>query len=338
MKLLIMGTGGLGGYFGGLLRRAGEDVTFVARGAHLEALRSRGLRVISPDGDFALRVQAAGRADGAGPVDLIVFAVKTYDVEEAAEVIRPAVGPETAILCLQNGVETEDRLGAIYGPRRILGGVTYVSAAVEAPGVIRHTGPTGDIVFGEMDGSMTPRVRTIEGTLRRAGVGADGTTEIVRRLWEKFVFICANAGMTASARVPVGEVLRHPESRTMYRGLMEEAAAVGAARGIPLSGVVDRQIRIAEELVAGKGFHTFSSLHNDLAGGRRMELDALCGAVVRMGRECGVATPLNFAVVAVLRPHERSGAAAHAGRGAEEEETAQSTKAVRKLPGDRAEG
>ncbi len=310
-----MGTGGLGGYFGGLLQRAGEKVTFVARGgsAHLRALQSGGLQIKSPDGDFALPVRAAGNAGEAGPVDLVLFAVKTYDFATAAEAIRPAVGPDTAILCLQNGVETEDRLGEMYGHERILGGVTYVSAVIEAPGVISHTGPTGDIIFGEMDGRTTPRIRAIEAVLARAGVRTDASGEIRRRLWEKFVFICGNAGMTASTRAPVGEVLAHAESRAMYRGLMEEAAAVGTAKGIPLEGVVDRQMGVAERLVQGSGFHTRSSLYNDLAAGRRMELDALCGAVVRMGRECGVPTPLNFSVVAVLRPHERKAAAAHAG-------------------------
>jgi 2-dehydropantoate 2-reductase len=313
MRILVMGTGGLGGYFGGLLQRAGEEVIFVARGAHLRALQSTGLRVKSPDGDFALPVHATDRGGEAGPVDLVLFAVKTYDVETAAEALRPAVGPETAILCLQNGVETEDRLGAMYGRGHVLGGVTYVSAVIEAPGVIAHTGPTGDIVFGEMDGRSTPRARAIETMLAGAGVETEMTGEILRRLWEKFVFICANAGMTATTRVSVGEVLAHAESHTMYRGLMEETAAVGVAKDIPLDGVVGRQMAVAEQLVRGRGFDTRSSLYNDLAAGRRMELDALCGAVVRMGRERGVPTPLNFAVVAVLRPHERKAAAAHAG-------------------------
>jgi 2-dehydropantoate 2-reductase len=313
MRILVMGTGGLGGYFGGVLQRAGEDVIFVARGAHLGALQSRGLRVNSPDGDFVLPVRATDHAGEVGSVDLVLFAVKTYDFATAAAMIRPAVGTETAILCLQNGVDTEDRLGEMYGQALVLGGVTYVSAVIEGPGVISHTGPTGDIVFGEMDGRSTPRVRTIEAMLARTGVRAEATSEIRRRLWEKFVFICASAGMTASTRMPVGEVLSHAESRAMYRGLMEEVAAVGMAKGIPLAGVVDRQMAVAERLVQGSGFHTRSSLSNDLAGGRRMELDALCGAVVRMGRECGVPTPLNFAVVAVLRPHEQKAAAAYAG-------------------------
>lgn len=312
MRILVMGTGGLGGYFGGLLARAGEDVTFVARGAHLAAIRERGLSVRSPDGDFALPVRATGRPEDAGPVDLVLFTVKAYDVEPAGTAIRPAVGPETAVLCLQNGVETEDRLGAILGPRAVLGGVTYVSAAIEAPGVIRHTGLTGDVVLGEMDGQMTPRVRTIADALRRAGAKVNATKEIVRALWEKFVFICAMGGMTALTRVGMGEVFQHPESRTMFRRLMEEAVAVGRARGVPLDGVLDRHMRFVEDRIRAE-YDMRASLYYDLAAGRRMELDALCGAVVRMGRDAGVPTPFSFAVVAALRPHERKAAAAARG-------------------------
>lgn len=313
MRILVMGTGGLGGYFGGLLARAGEDVTFVARGAHLRALVEHGLRVRSVDGDFALPVRAVERPSDAGPVELVLFAVKTYDVDGAGEAIRPAVGRETAVLCLQNGVDTEDRLTAMLGRGPVLGGVTYVAGAIEAPGVIRHTGLPGDIIFGEMDGTVTPRVRTIDAALSRAGIKSQVTAEIVRVLWEKFVFICAAGGMTALTRVVLGEVWDHAESREMFRGLMEETAAVGRARGIRLDGVVERQMAFVDELVHGSGYHTRASLYHDLAAGKRMELDALCGAVVRMGREAGVPTPLSFAVVAALRPHERR-AAAGAGR------------------------
>lgn len=310
MRILVMGTGGLGGYFGGLLFRAGEEVTCVARGSHLAGLRADGLRIRSRDGDFTTRVRVTDRPGDAGPVDLILFTVKTYDVDSAAEAVRPAVGPETAILCLQNGVETEDRLGALFGRARILGGVTYVSAAIEAPGIIRHTGPTGDVILGEMNGPITPRVRTIEAVLQRAGVRVTVTDDIRRALWEKFVFICAAGGMTAMTRVPLGEVMANSESRQMFRGLMEETAAVGASRRVKLDGIVDKQMAYSEDLVQGAGFHTRTSLYQDLASGKRLELDALCGAVVRMGAAAGVPTPLSFAVVAALRPHERRAAAA----------------------------
>lgn len=310
MRILVMGTGGLGGYFGGLLVRAGEEVACVARGSHLAALRADGLRVRSRDGDFATRVRVTDRPGDAGPVDLILFTVKTYDVDSAAEALHPAVGPETAILCLQNGVETEDRLGAVFGRTRVLGGVTYVSAAIEAPGIIRHTGPTGDVILGEMNGRITPRVRTIESVLQRAGVRVTVTDDITRALWEKFVFICAAGGMTAVTRAPLGEVMAHSESRQMFRGLMEETATVGASRRVRLDGIVDKQMAYSEDLVQGAGFHTRTSLYHDLAWGKRLELDALCGAVVRMGGAAGVPTPLSFAVVAALRPHERRAAAA----------------------------
>jgi 2-dehydropantoate 2-reductase len=313
MRILVMGTGGLGGYFGGLLQRAGEEVVFVARGAHLRALQGDGLRVRSPDGDFSLPVRATDRPDGAGPVDLVLFTVKMYDLDEAGTAIRPAVGPQTAVLCLQNGVEAESRLGSLVGAERILGGVTYVSAVIEAPGVIRHTGLPGDITFGEMAGGITPRVRRIEASLRRAGVTTTVTEDIARALWEKFVFISAMAGMTAVTRAPMGEIFEHAESRAMFRGLMEEAVAVGRARGLALEEAVDRHVAYVEERVRGSEYDMRASLYHDLAAGRRIELDALSGAVVRLGREAGVPTPLSSAIVAALRPYERRAAAAHAG-------------------------
>jgi 2-dehydropantoate 2-reductase len=313
MRILVMGTGGLGGYFGGLLQRAGEDVVFVARGAHLRALRADGLRVRSPDGDFSLPVRAADRPDMTGPVDLVLFTVKTYDLDTAGTAVRPALGPETAVLCLQNGVEAEARLGSMLGPDQILGGVTYVSAVIEGPGVIRHTGLPGDITFGEMDGRTTPRITKIDASLRRAGVATTVTEDITRVLWEKFVFISAMAGMTAVTRAPMGEVFEHAESRQMFRDLMEEAVAVGRSRGLGLEGVVDRHMAFVEDRVRGDDYDMRASLYHDLAAGRRIELDALSGAVVRLAREAGVPTPLSFAIVAALRPHERRAAAAHDG-------------------------
>lgn len=313
MRILVMGTGGLGGYFGALLQRAGEDVVFVARGAHLRALQRDGLRVNSPDGDFALRVRATDDPAEAGPVELVMFTVKMYDLDSAGAAIRPVVGPETSVLCLQNGVEAEERLGSMLGPDHILGGVTYVSAVIEGPGVIRHTGPAGDIMFGEMDGRITPRVRLIEAGLRRAGVEATVTPAITRALWEKFVFISAMGGMTAVTRAPMGEIFEHTEPRQMFHGLMEEAVAVGRSRGLQLDGVVDRHLAFVEERIRGPEYEMRASIYHDLAAGRRIELDALSGAVLRLGREAGVPTPLSFAIVAALRPYERRAAAAHRG-------------------------
>lgn len=302
MRILIMGAGALGGYLGGLLVRAGEDVMFVARGDHLWALQSRGLQVRSADGDFSCRVRAVAEPEEIGPVDLIVMAVKTYDVEAAGEAIRPAVGPETAVLCLQNGVETEDRLATMLGGGHVLGGAVYISGFVERPGVIRHTG-LRRMIFGEMDGRMTARVEGIAAAFQRAGIQAEPTSTIVTALWEKFVGTCGTSGTTATARVPMGRVWAQPETRQMLRGLMTEAAAVGTARGIVLSGVVDRLMAFIEQAVAGPYAQAYASLYRDLEAGRRLEVDALAGAVVRMGRDANVPTPLNFAVLAVLAPH-----------------------------------
>lgn len=302
MRILIVGAGALGGYLGGLLVRAGEDVTFVARGEHLLALQAQGLQVKSADGDFACRVRAIARPEEAGSVDLIVMAVKTYDIESAGEAIRPVVGPETAVLCLQNGVETEDRLGAMLGGEHVLGGAVYISGFVERPGVIRHTG-LRRMSFGEMDGRMTARVEAVGAAFRRAGIQAEPTPAIVTALWEKFVGTCGTSGTTATARVPMGEVWAQPETRQMLRGLMTEAAAVGTARGIALPGVVDRLMAFIEREVAGPYAQAYASLYRDLEAGRRLEVDALAGAVVRMGRDANVPTPLNFAVLAVLAPH-----------------------------------
>jgi 2-dehydropantoate 2-reductase len=228
--------------------------------------------------------------------------VKTHDVGSAGEAIRPAVGPETAVLCLQNGVETEDHLGTMLGGEHVLGGAVYASGFVERPGVIRHTG-LQRIIFGEMDGRMTARVQAIAAVFKRAGIKAEPTPTIVTALWEKFVGTCGASGTTATARVPMGRVWAQPETRQMLRGLMAEAAAVGTARGVSLSGVVDRHMAFFEQAVAGPWAQTYASLYYDLQAGRRLEVDALAGAVVRMGRDANVPTPLNFAVLAVLAPH-----------------------------------
>lgn len=303
MRILVVGAGALGGYFGGLLARAGEDVTFLTRGEHLRALRSQGLRVRSEDSDFALPVRAIEQAEDAGRVDVIIMAVKTYDIESAGEAVRPAVGPETAVLCLQNGVETEDQLATILGREHILGGAVRLAAFLERPGVTRHTGGLQRIILGEMNGAVTPRAEAIAAAFQRAGIEAEPTPTIMTALWEKFAVVCGVSGTTATARVPMGRVWAQPETREMLGGLMTEVAAVGAARGICLPDIVDRLMANFERLVAGPWAQTYASLYTDLQAGRRLEIDSLAGAVVRLGREASVPTPLNFAVLAILAPH-----------------------------------
>jgi len=295
-----MGSGGVGGYFGAKLARAGEDVAFVARGAHLEAIRAHGLTIKSTtDGDFVVQSHATGDPASAGITDLVLFCVKSYDTEAAAEAIRPVVGPETAVLSLQNGVDNEEKIGRIVGPGHVLGGVAYVFATIESPGTIVHS-LGGRIVFGELDGADTLRARRILEAFQRAGIRAERSPRIERVLWEKYLFITAQAGMTALTRCPVGLIRSMPETRRMYRLILEELAAVAKAAGIELPPqTVDDVLADADKLAPS----VTSSLHHDLIHGRRLELEALQGHAVRLGEQLGVPTPTLFSVYAALRPH-----------------------------------
>jgi len=300
VKVLVMGSGGVGGYFGAKLARAGEDVAFVARGAHLEAIRAHGLTIKSTtDGDFVVQSHATGDPASAGITDLVLFCVKSYDTEAAAEAIRPVVGPETAVLSLQNGVDNEEKIARIVGPGHVLGGVAYVFATIESPGTIVHS-LGGRIVFGELDGADTLRARRILEAFQRAGIRAERSPRIERVLWEKYLFITAQAGMTALTRCPVGLIRSMPETRRMYRLILEELAAVAKAAGIELPPqTVDDVLADADKLAPS----VTSSLHHDLIHGRRLELEALQGHAVRLGEQLGVPTPTLFSVYAALRPH-----------------------------------
>jgi len=306
MNILIMGSGGIGGYFGAKLCRAGEAVTFVARGAHLEAIRKNGLRIKSAaDGEFVVACPATDDPGSAGVADLILFCVKSYDTEAAAQAIRPAVGPDTAVLCLQNGVDNEEKLSGIVGPGHILGGAAQVFATIEASGVIAHAFG-GRIVFGELDGADTPRARRVLEGLRRAGIPVEQSPRIRQVLWEKYLFIAAQAGMTALTRCPTGLIRSIPETRRMYRLIVEELAALAKAAGVELPpGIVDERMAFVDTLPPSNT----SSLYYDLTHGRRLELEALQGYAVRLGEKLGVPTPVLFSVYAALRPY-RDGAPA----------------------------
>ncbi len=295
-----MGTGGIGGYYGALLARAGHDVFCVARGDHLRAIQEKGLRVESAVGEFTVRPRASADPAAIGPVDLLLFAVKTYDSDDAARAIKPMVGEGTTILTLQNGVESADRITAAVGPGRVLPGAAYIFSGIAAPGVIRQTGGPRKIVFGEPEGKRTARAETILAACRAGEISADLTDQIVRVLWEKWAFICAQGGVTAVTRLPLGEIRACAETWALYRGVIEEIVAVASARGIALApGLVETLLDQAGKLEA----HVTSSLHNDLVAGRRLEVEALNGAVVRFGREAGVPTPLNLALYAALAPY-----------------------------------
>ena len=300
MRIVVMGSGGTGGYFGAKLARAGEDVTFVARGAHLEALRARGLRVKSTiDGEWVVRAPAVERLDGLPPADLVLFCVKSFDTDSAGETIKPVVGPGTGVLPVQNGVDNEERLERILGPGHVMGGVAQVLATIEAPGVVNHRF-LGRIVFGEMDGLPSERARAFLQACERAGIQAQISANMLRALWEKYVFIAAHAGMTALTRSPAGVVRAVPETRAMYRLILGEMVALGNAAGAGLDAdLVDTAMGMLDNL--GAAFT--SSLHHDLAEGKRLELEALHGHAVRLGERHGIPTPMLFAVYAALKPY-----------------------------------
>jgi 2-dehydropantoate 2-reductase len=297
-----MGAGGLGGYFGGLLAAGGHQVTFVARGAHLEAIRRQGgVRLSTTHGELFGPGRGA-KAPSGDPAELILFTVKAYDTESAAAALGTAVGAETAVLSMQNGVDNEERLAAMFGPQRILGGAVYIFAGIAEPGVVAQTGGPRRVIFGEWTGGRSDRADRLAEVFKGAGWLAEASEDIVREKWVKFAFICAQAGMTALTRLPIGEVRATPPTWEMFRQIVEEVLAVGRARGVRLGPeLVERHLAFAQQLEAGGR----SSLYDDLSRGRRLEIEALHGTVVRYGREAGVPTPASQAVYAALLPHDR---------------------------------
>ena len=300
MRIVVMGSGGTGGFFGAKLARAGEDVTFVARGAHLEAIRARGLRVKSAlEGEWVVTAPAVERLDGLAPADLVLFCVKSFDTENAGRAILPVLGPTTGVLSIQNGVDNEEKLEAIVGKGRVLGGIAQVFATIESAGVIQHT-LLGRIQFGEMDGRESPRARAFLEACDRAQIPCELSGDVPRTLWGKYVYLTAHAGMTALTRCPAGVIRALPETRRLYRLLLEEMAALARASGADLGpGIVDTCLGYLDAL----GANGYSSLHYDLTHGKRLEIDALHGHAVQLGERYGIATPMLFAVYAALRPY-----------------------------------
>lgn len=301
MKIAVLGPGGVGGYFGGRLAAAGEDVTFIARGAHLAAIRDTGLRVESANGDF--HVHPARVTDDpatVGSVDVLLFAVKLFDTEAAAEFARPLVGPATTVVNLQNGVESEAITADILGSDRVMGGVAYIAAVIAEPGLVRQTGAFARLVFGELDGTLSDRGRRLEEACRRAGIDATLTPQIRVEIWRKFLMLAAVSSITAATRQPIGALRGDPDLRRLFENAIGEAAAVGRASGIALPPDAEAATMT---LLDGLPAPMVASMVHDLNGGRRLELDRLGGAVVRLGAAVGVATPVHAALYAVLKPY-----------------------------------
>ena len=300
MRIAVVGAGGVGGYFGAKLARAGESVVMLARGAHLQAIRRDGIRVRSvPDGESVAKVEAVDSFAGQPPVDMALFCVKSFDTRSAAEALRPVVGSSTGVVSLQNGVDNEETLDEVLGPGVALGGAAYVFAGIASPGVITHTA-AGRIVFGEMDGRASDRATRLRDALAGAAVPVELASDIRRVLWEKYLLISAQAGMTAVTRCPAGVLRDTPESWRMYRLIVEELAALARASGVALAAdVVDTVMKQAAAIAPD----AYSSLHHDLVQGKRLELEALHGHAVRLGERHGVPTPMVLAIYAALKPH-----------------------------------
>ncbi len=294
-----MGSGGLGGFFGALLATAGESVTFVARGRHLAAMRRDGLRVESARGDMHLKpVRATDDPGRIGPVDVVLFTVKLWDTEAAAEACRPLLHQDTAVLTLQNGVDAPSRIAAVLGRGYVLAGVTYVPSVIARPGVIRHTGSDANIIFGELDGRQTERAERLCRSLRAAGIDAQIASDITRTIWEKFVFLVASSGVTTFTGMTYGPLRRDPEARAMFRAAMTEAAAVAGAKGVPVGDdFIDGRMAFLDRAPP----EMTSSMAQDRARGNRLELDWFAGTVVRLGRELGIETPVNAHIYHSLR-------------------------------------
>jgi 2-dehydropantoate 2-reductase len=299
MRIAVYGAGGVGGYFGGRLAQAGADVQVIARGAHLQALRAHGLRVRSVKGDFTVRVPATDDPAEVGPCDYVMFCVKAFDTAPAAARLGPLVGEETAVVSLQNGVDNEEKLALAVGQDHVMGGAAFIFAGIAEPGVIVHTAGPTSITFGELDGQVTERAQQLLDCCQQAGVAAELSESIKTVLWAKLAFICAQAGMTAAVRLPIGEIRTVDAAWAAFQRLVAEVAAVAEADGtqVPLAAQ-ERALAMAESVEPG----SYSSLHDDLVAGRRMELEALHGFVVRRAAEHGVPVPISQAIYAILKP------------------------------------
>lgn len=299
MRVAIMGSGGVGGYYGGMLARAGEDVAFIARGAHLDAMHANGLMVKTAHvGEFTIPVKATDDPNEIGPVDLVLFCVKTYDTDTAAGLIRPLIGPETVVLPLQNGVESPERIGCVVGEEHVIGGTTYVSSKIESPGIIKEIWDH-KAYLGELDGQLSPRTEQLLKTFERAEVAVEIPPDIRVAMWGKLLGVSAFTAVCCVTRLPAAAIISCPETSALFWGAMEEGLAVARASGVAMP---DNFLDQNRGIMAGINPMLRPSMYYDLQAGKPLELEDMIGVVVRLGNKHDVSTPLTFAMYAALKP------------------------------------
>ncbi|MEA2770397.1 MAG: 2-dehydropantoate 2-reductase [Acetobacteraceae bacterium] len=300
MRIAVIGAGGVGGAFGAALATAGADVTFVARGAHLKAMRENGLRIEGGRGETLVKpVQATDDPSTIGPVDFVLFCVKLWDVESAGAAIEPLVGPTTAVIPLQNGIDAAERLIPILGAQAVMGGVAIISATIAEPGVIRQTGDFMRLVFGELEGGQSARGDAFLALCQKAGFDATHSDQIMTELWMKFVMLATNAAITAATRTTVGILRDDPDIFPLFTRASAEVVAVGRAKGVKLP---DDAVQRVVGAIRGAPPMMMASMAHDLIRGSRIELPWLSGKVVALGKELGVPTPVHEILYAVLKP------------------------------------
>lgn len=304
MRFAILGSGAVGGYYGARLARAGHSVTFIARGAHLEAIRQRGLVVRSSMlGDFTVTAPAEEDTTRVGQVDVVIIAVKTYDNATALPLVGPMLGPESAVLTVQNGVDSAQDIAAVVGQEAVIGGTTYIATAMVAPGVIEQTGTHRRIVFGEVFGALprlSARARVIHDVLSSADIQSEAVDDGRAPIWEKFIFLVTLAGFTGASRLPIGPLWRDSEIREQFLEGCREVERVARAEGVPVRGDVIDRIKSYIDGIPGT---MRSSLLIDLSQGKRIEVEALQGSIVRRAARAGVPVPIMSTLYALLKPY-----------------------------------
>jgi 2-dehydropantoate 2-reductase len=298
MKIAIMGSGGVGGYFGARLATAGADVHFVARGAHLEAMRAQGLTIEGGPSPLHLsNVRATSDPSSIGTADFVLIAVKLWDTAAAIEQVRPIVGPQTTVISFQNGVLKEKYLGDAFGAARVMGGVGYVATTIDRPGVIRQTGPLQRLLFGELDGTISERGERLLQACLQGGIAAQLSPDIRREIWEKFVFLVGLSGTTTTIRQPIGPIRENEQTRAFLLEVMREVVAVARAHGVDLPpDYAEQRLALADDVA----YDMTSSMYHDLVRGNPLEVRWLSGGVVELGKAAGVPTPLNRAIADIL--------------------------------------